>query len=187
MLVRPLVEVEQVADRLEVQREPARRAGRRVHVRVAGTKTSRRPSPFTSATAAPVCQPNVPKRRSRRRASLAERPVAVVPEQHVVRVRRDQQIRVPVAVEVRGDAAVALDARFACDARSRRRSARPCSRRGRSGEAASGLPRLGVRVRVRVHGEEVEAAVVVVVEPAEAAAHHPVHVVRHAEPESRPA
>ena len=90
----------------------------------------------------------------------------------------------PVAVEVRGDAAVALNARVRVRARAHvDEAAGRRSRRARSAGAAPRLPRLGVRVGVRVDGEEVEPAVVVVVEPAETAAHHPVYVVRHAEAE----
>ncbi len=50
-------------------------------------------------------------------------------------------------------------------------------------QAAVRLPAVGVRVRVRVDDEQVLPAVVVVVEPADPAAHHRLVVVRHPEAE----
>ena len=89
-----------------------------------------------------------------------------------------------VAVEVGRDAAVPLDGdvrvRAGADVHElpvhvvEERAAR---------QAAVRLPVGDVGVGVRVDDEEVEPAVVVVVEPAEAAAHHRLGVVRHAEAE----
>src|SRR3981081_3175872 len=54
---------------------------------------------------------------------------------------------------------------------------------GRAWQPTVRLEPCGVRARVRVDGEEIEPAVAVVVDPADAPAHHRLVVVRHPEPE----
>jgi hypothetical protein len=116
---------------------------------------------------------------------VRERPVAVVPEQHVVGVGRHEQVRVAVAVEVAGDAAVPLhrDVRVRPLADVGEAPTADVLEERATRQPAVVAPERRVRIRVRVDDEEVEPAVVVEIDPAEAAAHHPVHVVRHAEGE----
>ena len=147
---------------------------------------SGRPSPFTSATAAPVCQPNVPN---------ASMPAACVPFVNVpsplfqsstlyVFVVTSRSVW-PSPLKSPATQPFALHGEVRVRRACSRSTNRP-SRRSRRARFAAGRRRRqngAVRVRVRVDGEEVEPAVVVVVEPAEPAAHHPVHLVRHPERE----
>ncbi len=59
----------------------------------------------------------------------------------------------------------------------------PILEEGAPRQSAALSPGLAVRVRERVDGEEIEPAVVVVVEPAQTSAHHRMEVVRHPEAE----
>ena len=91
----------------------------------------------------------------------------------------------PVEVEVGGDAAV--PAKRKVGPRAAAHVLEPSAHvpeEGAPGEAAASLRRGDVDVRVRVDDEQVEPAVAVVVEPAEAAAHHRGRIQRHAEAES---
>ena len=100
-----LVQIEQVADAGDVRREAGERVRDRfVQIGVAGDEESGRPSPFTSATAAPVYQPS-----PRPQLRVGERPVARVPEHVDAARRRHDEVGVTVAVQIRGDTAVALD------------------------------------------------------------------------------
>ena len=182
--VRAVVQVEPVADGGEVGREAARRArDRGVDVRVAGNEEVR------SAVAVHVADrgARVPARvvDPGRAGALGEGAVSVPPEQRVVPVGgdvvaggRDEQVRVPVLVEVARDAAVAaklqVGARAAADVVE---AALDVVEERAPWQAAVLRPEVVLVVRVGVDDVEVEPAVVVVVEPAEAAAHHRVRLV----------
>ncbi len=184
-----LVEVQEIAHGEVVRREARGRRDGDVGVRV----------PRDEQVGAPVCV-HVADRGSRVPAccgqpglsrALGERPVALVPQERVVSVRGDVvargghvQVGVAVEVEVRRDASVPPQrqrgTRAAADVLERPVDVpEEC----RPGWAAALVPGGELGVRVGVDDEEVEPAVCVVVEPAEAAAHHRRRVVRHAEPE----
>ena len=120
----------------------------------------------------------------RRAGALRERAVPVVPEQLVVRGGRDVEVGEAVAVQVGGDAALSSH-REACPRRAGDVHEPPvvvaeqCAAR----QAAVLVPCADVGLGVVVHDEQVEPAVVVVVEPAEPAAHHRRRVGRDAEAE----
>ena len=146
-LVRPLVQVEEVALTAVVRREASGRGGdRRVDVGVARDDEVRAPV----AVQVPDRGAGVPAEvvDPRLAGALGERPVALVPEQRVVAVRRDVvargrhvQVGVAVQVEVRGDAAA--PAQRQVGARTRGSRPRTCPRR--SGRARSAAGRLGPR------------------------------------------
>ena len=180
LCVGALVQVEQVAERLVVQRESTGAVRGGVHVGVSGDED-----------VGPAVAVDVRDGRARVPAvraegidaggvrAVGERPVAVVPEEHVVGVRRDEKVGVAVTVEVGRDATVPLDGRV------RVRSAADVGEAASADvfeesatrQAALRCPSAGVRVGVRVDDEEVESAVVVVVQPAEATPHHRVDVI----------
>jgi hypothetical protein len=116
--------------------------------------------------------------------ALGERPVAVVPEEQVVRRRRDEQVGVPVAVEVGGDATLATRRHVETGGlRHVHEVAVDVLEELPHRSAAMLLPLRVLRVGVVVHRVQREPAAVVVIEPAEAAAHHRGRVVRDAEAE----
>ncbi len=135
----------------------------------------------------------VPARRvdSGRARALGEGAVAVPPEQRVVAVGGDvvaggrhEQVGVPVLVEVGGDAAVAAELQVGARAAAHVLEAPPDVVEERAPrQAALRRPEVVLVVRVGVDDVEVEPAVVVVVEPAEAASHHRIRLVRDPEPE----
>ncbi len=174
-----LVQEQLVAHAVVVGGEPLHRARDGVrHVGVAGDEEVRTPIAVHvgHGSAGVPAEGNDP----RVARALRERAVTVVPEQEIVRRGGDEEIGVAVAVEVGGDAALTAE-----------RQANTGLRRdvgelavvvavqvpGR--QAAVCLPRGQVVVGVAVDGEQVEPAIVVVVQPAEAAAHHRLRVVRH--------
>ena len=104
-----------------------------------------------------------------RACALRERSVAVVPEDLVVRSRRDVEVGVVVAVQVRRDAALPADG----EARARLRchvDEMPVVVAEELAVRQRATPEVGVGVAV--DDEQVDPAVVVVVEPANAPAHH---------------
>ncbi len=136
---------------------------------------SGRPSPFTSATAAPAYQPY-----GASSAAVVKVPLPLFQRTSTPVAVRDDEVGVAVAVQVGRDAARALhpDAgvRRAVDVHEppvhvlEERALR---------QAAAALPLGHVDVGIRVHREEIEPPVVVVVEPADSAAHHRLLVVGH--------
>ena len=167
LAVAPDVQVEEIADAGHVVREPGGRpADGEVGVGVArheqvgapvavdvGDRRAGVPSVDTDARGA---------------SPFGERSVAVVPEQLVVSVsRRHEQVGVAVSVEVAGDAAFSPDrqVRVRTTAHVREATLRVPEQRAPR-ETAVFLPARVVRFRVRVHDEEVDPAVVVVVERA---------------------
>ena len=116
--------------------------------------------------------------------ALGERAVAVVPEEHVVRRRRHVEVGVAVAVEVGGDAALAANGHVGVRRlRHVHEPAAHVAEQGAGRRAAVLRPQRELRVGVVVDREEVEPAVVVVVEPADSAAHHRLLFRRQAVPE----
>src|SRR5437870_1810837 len=116
--------------------------------------------------------------------AFAERPVAVVPEQLVVLRRRDEEIGVTVPVEVGGDAPFA--AHGTPGARGFSGVDEPSmlvAEEGGARKSAVRRIRTDVAFPVAIDDEEIEPAVVVVVEPAEPAAHHRGDILRYAVPE----
>ncbi len=105
--------------------------------------------------------------------ALDERASAAVPQQGVVGGGGDVEIRVPVQVEVRRHAPVPaqrhVGPRAAADVDE---PALDVVEQGAAGQPTLLLPAGDVELRVRVDDEEVHPAVVVVVEPAQPAAHH---------------
>ena len=174
MPVRPgaLVQVQEVAHALEVRGEAGDGGRDRLgEIRVAGDEQV---GPAVAVDVRHRC-PRVPAEGvdAGGFGALAERAVAVVPEELVVGRRRDEQVRVPVAVEVRGDAAVPLDGEVGVRAPAHVHE-RPLDvvEERAPREAAVALVAGAIGARVRVHDEQVEPAVAVVVEPAEPASHH---------------
>src|SRR5439155_14451518 len=175
------VQVEEVANARVVVGKPGGGArDRKVDVGVAGYEE------IGTAVAVDVCD-----RRTRMPAvasdpgsprALGKRAVGVVPQQLVLPVGGDEEVGVAVPVEVRGDAALAAD----CE---------PCSRgAGHVPEAASRVteeraprqstvlvPAIDVGLRIRVHDEQIDPAVVVVVESAQPASGHRRRVGRDTE------
>ena len=174
----PSVQVEEVADAGEVGRE----AGERVRHRVVWTGVAG-DEDVRAAVAVHVRDGDarVPALLGHpgRARTLGECAAAVVPEQlDPVRSRHDE-VGPTVAVQIRGDAAVALHREPRV--RSRRHVAEMAANvleQLRARQPAVSLPPRTVGARIRVDGEEVLPAVAVVVEPADAAAHHRLVVVR---------
>ncbi len=166
------VEVEQVAHARVIAREArARPCDRSVQVGVATDEEIRTPVPVDVADrsrASPAASVDAGRGRP-----LAEPAVALVPEQRGPAGRGDVEIGVAVAVEIRSDTAHPPQGEV---------RARPPAdvdelplhvpEEGAPGQAAAPLPPWCVALGVGVDDEEVEPAVAVVVEPAEAAAHH---------------
>ena len=140
------------------------------------------PFPSTSPTAAPAYQPKASTPAAS--VALGEGAVAFVPQERPDRGGRDVEIRVPVQIEVRGDAPVAAEVEVGAGSRAdvhelafdvvEERAAR---------QPTFLLPPVGLGQRVGVHDEQVEPSVLVVVEPAQAATHHGRGIRRHAPPE----
>src|SRR5207253_5839886 len=175
------VGVEEVASARVVVGKPGGGAGdREIDVGVAGYEE------IGTAVAVDVCD-----RRTRMPAvasdpgsprALGKRAVAVVPQQLVLSVGRDEEVGVAVPVEVRGDTALAAD----CE---------PCSRgAGHVPEAASRVtekraprqaavlvPAIDVGLRARVYDEQIDPPVAVVVERTQPAAGHRRRVGRDTE------
>ena len=185
------VEVEEVADGLVVGREACLGARNRI-VRIGVTRDEEVHAPV--AVDVRDCRAGVPAVRADAGLPRAfgERPVPVVPEERVVRVARrvvtggrHEQIGRPVAVEIADDTAAPAHAETGT--RRSRHVLEPAVdvpvEAAERGPAAI-LPRGRVGVGVAVDEVEVEPAVAVVVEPADAAAHHRRDVVRHPEPEA---
>ena len=135
----------------------------------------------------------VPARRvdPGRAGAFREGAVTVSPQERVVAVGGDVvargrhvEIRVAVEVEVGGDAAAApeLQVRPRAAAHVLESAVHVVEERA-AGETAALRPAGVFVVRIRVDDEEVEPAVVVVVDPAQAAAHHRLGLVAHAEVE----
>ena len=187
---RPDVEIEQVTHCTVIRREARLRAGQRV-VDVGVARDEEVEAPV--AVHVRDGRARVPAGRvdPRRLRALRERAVAVVPEDGVVGVPArvvpgggDDEVGRAVAVEVARDAAAAAHretrARLSRDVHE---PAVHVVEQAAPREPATGGVRGDVGVRVRVHDVEVEPAVAVVVEPAEAAAHHRRLVAGHAEAE----
>ena len=108
-----------------------------------------------------------------RTGALGERAVAVVPEKHALAHGGDIDVRVTVEVEVSGNTPVPADgqvsARFGADVGE---LAFHVVEQGGARQASAVLPAVDLALGVRVHGEEVEPAVLVVVEPADPASQH---------------
>ena len=124
---------------------------------------------------------------ARRPRDLAEGPVAPVPQQRVVRVRRDVQVRVAVQIDVGRHASVAAQREV------RPRAAADVGERpsfvveeGAAREVAPVPPAGDVLFGVGVDHEQVEPPVGVVVEPAEPPAHHRRGVRRSVREAERP-
>ena len=171
-----LVEEEQVAYALVVGREAGDRVRDRCpHARVTGDEDVRPPVPVH------ICdgRSGVPAVRGVERLG-PEGAVAVVPEDVDTRRRGDDEVGVAVAVQVGRDAARALDpdtgVRGVADVHEPAVDVlEECALR----QSAVALPDGHVRVGVGVDDEEAEPAAVVVVDPADAAAHHRLRVVAH--------
>ena len=174
-----LVEVEGVPHRAVVGREARlRRRDGMVDVRVAGDEQVE-PAVAVDVADGGAGVPAGLVDPGRLRA-LGERAVAVVPEERVVGVAcdvvargRHEQVGRPVAVEVRCDAAAPAHG----EAGARRggdvlEPALHVVEQAASRKAPVGVVAGDVRLRVRVDHVQVEPPVAVVVEPAEAAAHH---------------
>ena len=179
--VAALVEVEQVAHAREVAREPGVGAGDRgVQVRIA-RDVEIRPAVAAHVSDRRACIPAGCGDPCRARP-LRERALAAVPEQLDAGRRRDDQVGAAVVVQVRRDAPFAAH-REAC-VRPRGHVHEPAldvPEKGAAREPSALLPERCVALRVGVDDEEVEPAVVVVVQPAEPAAHHRRRVEGHAE------
>ena len=175
-----LVEEQQVAHAFGVRREALDRPGdRMLHVGVAPDEE------VEPAVAVHVRDRGAGVPAERDDASLprafGERAIAVVPEQHVARSGGDVEVGLAVAVQVAGDAALAAHLHpCAGSSRDVREPAVVVAEERAAGQAPVIVPGGQIRVRVRVDGEQVEPAVVVVVEPAEPRAHHRCGVVRDA-------
>ncbi len=183
--IRARVQVEPVAHAGEVGGEAGGRArDRRVDVRVPGHEEIR------AAVAVDVadCCARVPARvvDPSRAGAFGEGAVAVAPEKRVVPVGgdvvaggRDEQVRVAVLVEVARDAAVStqlqVGARAAADVHE---STLDVVEERAPRQVTALRPLVVLVVRVGVDGVEVEPAVGVVVDPAEATAHHRVRLTR---------
>ena len=139
--------------------------------------TSGRPSPFTSATATPVYQPEavIPAAR----APSVNVPWPLLPEQlDPVRGRHDQ-VRPAIAVQIRRGAPVALPLEPGMGARGHvAETAMEVLEQLGARQPFVRLPPQSVTARIRVDGEQVLPTVAVVVEPADSAAHHRRVVVR---------
>ena len=181
MPVAALVEVQEIAHARVVVGKAGGGAGNRdVDVGVAGDEEVGPPVPVHVADRSA----RVPAVRADagRASALRKRAVAVVPEQLVVARRRHVEIRVAVAVEICGHAPLTADG----EVRSRApahvgEATAPVAEQRRSRQATARTPAVDVGLRVRVHHEEIEPAVVVVVERAEPAAGHRRRVGRDAE------
>ena len=187
--VRSLVEVEEVAHGAVVRREARCRWDRGVDVRVGRDEEIRPPiTVYVADRRAGVPAERVDPGLA---GAFGERPVSVVPEQriepvggHVVLGGRHVQIRVAVEVEVRCNAAVPAEREIGAGVSAHvLESPTDVAEERALGKTALRLPGEQVGGRVRVDDEQVEPAVVVVVEPAQAAAHHGRGVARHAEAE----
>ena len=178
--VGPLVEEELAPDALVVRGEARDRSGDQgVHVGVA------RDEEVGPAVAVHVRhgRAGVPAEGHQPVGSraLAEGAVAVVPEHPVADRRGHVEVGVAIAVEVGGDAAVAAD--LQPGARARGHVDEPPAHvveELAARQAAVPQPAREIRVRVRVDDEQVHPAVVVVVDPADAAAHHGGGIAGHA-------
>ena len=173
-----LVQEQPVADPREVRREAGVRPRRRcVRVGVAGGEE------IGASVAVHVADRSagVPARPGK---VLALEGAAPVPEYGDAVRRGDDEVCPAVAVQVAGRAAVALQ-REACVRllRNVREPAVDVSEELARREPALRLPALGVGARVRVDGEQVDPSVIVVVEEADAAAHHRLRLGGHAEAE----
>ena len=123
--------------------------------------------------------------------ALGERAVAVVPEQPVVRVARrvvarsrHEQVGRAVPVQVGRDAAAPAQGEIgACRLADILEPTADVAVEPARRQPAAGLPPGDVRLGVRVDRVQVEPAVAVVVEPADATAHHRGLVARDAEAE----
>ncbi len=181
--VRAVVEVEAVAHARVGEREAAALGDRGVEVGVArDEQVGAAVGVHVADRGGRVPAVGVDPRRA---GALDEFAAAPVPEKRVVAGRGDVQVGAPVAVEVGRDAAVPANVEVGARAAAHvheppldvavERAAR---------QAALLLPAGDVDGdRVRVDGVEVEPAVAVVVEPADAAAHHRHRVGRGLEAE----
>ena len=176
------VEVEQVADALVVVREPCVGRAGGVHVGVARDEDVGPPvAVHVRDGGAGVPAPGGDAGGA---GALAEVALAVVPEQGIVAGCGDVDVGRAVAVEVARHAAVAAE----LDVGSRRAAdvGEPplhVVEEGAAGHAAVLQPVAEVVIRIGVDGEQVEPAVAVDVDPADAAAHHRGHVHRRLRPE----
>ena len=163
-----LVEEEQVANGGDVRRETRERTGHRlVRVGVARDEDVR------ATVAVDVGDRGAGVPAGVRERLLPEGSAARVPEDLRAARRRDDEVRPVVAVQIGRDAPVALHREIGV--RRVADVAEPAVRvleERRPREAAVRVPLRRVGARVRVDGEEVEPAVVVVVEPADSSAHH---------------
>ena len=188
--VHALVEVEAVSHAGVVAGEPACRSGdRRVGVGVAGDEQVR---PSVAVHVADRGA-RMPARRvdPRRPRAFRESAVAVSPEERVVAVggdvvagSRHVEVGVAVQVEVGRDAAVAAKLQV-CARAAAHVDELPADvvEQGTAGQATVLRPAHVVLVRVGVDDEQVEPAVGVVVDPAQAGAHHRLGLVVDAEAE----